>query len=125
MVLSVLGVAVCCGYALIVLGVRVNPLDLSWLTGDPATAYLGWGFFRQERHLTFPLTWSHALGYPFGEPAAYLDTIPLVAVLSWFISLLVAQQFQYFGIYLLVCCILQAYFGYRIRPCGRIAKSPS
>jgi hypothetical protein len=114
-VVGAFAAAVCSAYALMVLGPRVlNPLNLSWLAGDPATAYLGWGFFRQESHLTFPLAWSHALGYPFGEPAAYLDSIPLVAVLSWFVSFFVARQFQYFGLYFLVCCILQLYFGYRI-----------
>src|ERR1700760_4284232 len=37
------------GYAYIVVGARVlNPLNTSWLAADPATAYLGWAFFRQE-----------------------------------------------------------------------------
>jgi hypothetical protein len=41
-------------FAIYVVGVRVlNPFDVSWLKGDPATGYLGWKFFRQEDHLTF------------------------------------------------------------------------
>ena len=56
-------------YAFVVIGPRVlKPFKLSWMVGDPATAYLGWAFFRQETHLTFRLGWSHGIGYPLGEP---------------------------------------------------------
>ncbi len=40
--------------------------------------------------------------------------MPIVAVLAWFANLVVQREFQYFGLYFLVCCILQFYFGYRI-----------
>jgi hypothetical protein len=112
-------VALSCGlgvaYAITVVGLRViNPLDVSWLIDDPATGYLGWAFFRQEPHLTLPLGWSNAIGYPLGEPIAYFDSIPLVATLCWIIRGLLPENFQYLGIYFVVCCILQFYFGYRI-----------
>jgi hypothetical protein len=108
---SVLGSA----YALSVAGPRVlNPLNLSWLTADPATAYLGWAFFRQEPHLTLPLGWSASIGYPLGEPIAYLDSIPLVATLFWLIRGILPENFQYLGLYFAVCSALQYFFGYRI-----------
>jgi hypothetical protein len=102
-------------YAIIVVGMRVlNPLDLSWLAHDPATSYLGWAFFRREAHLTFPLGWSGAIGYPFGEPAAYFDSIPLVAAVAWPFRGTIPEDFQYLGLYFVLCCILQFYFGFRI-----------
>src|SRR5215475_10111669 len=102
-------------YAFVVLGPRpLDPLNVSWMIGDPGTAYLGWAFFRQETHLTFPLGWSHAIGYPFGEPAAYFDPIPLMAMAGWLVRDVVPQDFQYFGIYFALCATLQFYFGSRI-----------
>jgi len=102
-------------YGVAVIGPRaLNPLDVSWITADPATAFLGWAFFRQEPPLTFPLGWSSSIGYPLGEPIAYLDSIPLLATLFWVIRGVLPQNFQYFGIYFVLCCILQFYFGFRI-----------
>jgi hypothetical protein len=119
MTAGIILVALSCGlglaYATAVVGLRViNPLDVSWLTGDPATGYLGWAFFRQEPHLALPLGWSNAIAYPLGEPIAYFDSIPLIATFGWIIRGLLPKNFQYFGIYFAFCCILQFYFGYRI-----------
>jgi hypothetical protein len=118
---ALLTISVGAAYAYLLVGPRVlNPFDVSWFSGDPITYYLGWSFFRQEEHLTLPLGWSSALGYPFGEPIAYLDTIPLVPVLLWPFRHLLPQDFQYFGLYFVLCSILQLYFGFRIsrRLCG-------
>jgi hypothetical protein len=107
--------------ALTTVGPRVlNPLDTSWMTGDPATAYLGWAFFRLEPHLRIPIGWSSAIGYPFGTPVAYFDSIPLIATMGWIIRDLLPQDFQYFGLYFFVCSALQFYFGFKVsrRVCG-------
>jgi hypothetical protein len=119
--IAVLAAAIGFAYAYLVVGPRVlNPFNVSWLAGDPITYYLGWSFFRQEEHLTLPLGWSASLGYPFGEPIAYLDTIPLVAVLFWPFRHALPDSFQFMGLYFVVCCALQFYFGFRIsrRLCG-------
>src|SRR4051812_1855232 len=108
-------------YAFLVLGRRpLNPLDVSWVAYDPAAAYLGWAFFRQENHLALPLGWSSMVGYPFGEPVAYFDCIPLLAAAGWVVRDLLPDRVQYFGLYYLACCVLQFYFGFRIsrRLCG-------
>src|ERR1700710_1395984 len=79
---SVLGLV----YAFIIVGPRVlDPLDVSWLVDDAAASHFGWAFFRQETHLTLPLGWSSAIGYPLGEPAAYLDSLPILATVCWII----------------------------------------
>jgi len=108
-------------YAFVVIGPRVlNPFNLSWMVGDPATAYLGWAFFRQETHLTFPLGWSHAIGYPLGEPVAYFGSIPLIATVGWLICNIIPENVQYVGIYFVLCSALQFYLGCRIgrQVCG-------
>lgn len=107
----VIGVA----FAVYVVGVRVlNPFDISWLGGDSATGYLGWKFFRQEEQLSFPLGWASKLGYPLGEPIAYLDSLPLVATIFWPFRHVLPTDFQYIGPWFVLCVVLQFYFGYRI-----------
>lgn len=114
-VLWALSLVLGAAYAFAVLGPRpLNPLDVSWLYHDPATAYLGWAFSRQEEHLTLPLGWAGALGYPLGVPAAYFDSIPLLAAAGWLLRGVLPPAFQYFGLYFALCCVLQFYFGYRI-----------
>jgi hypothetical protein len=102
-------------FAGLVVGVRVvNPFDTSWLTTDPATSYLGWAFFRNEPRLSFPLGWSSAIGYPLGEPIAYLDSIPMLAMIFWLVRHILPADFQYLGLWFAFNSVLQLYFGYRI-----------
>jgi hypothetical protein len=102
-------------YALDVLGWRcIDPRNVSWIIGDPATAYVGWGFFRMETHLSLPLGWASRIGYPFGTPVAYFDSIPPVATAFWLLKGVLPAQFQYFGLYFWLCAALQFYFGFRI-----------
>ena len=111
----VLAAVIGIGYAYLVVGPRVlNPLDVSWFSGDSVTYYVGWSFFRREEHLTLPLGWSGSLGYPLGEPIAYLDSMPLVAALLWPFRDWLPDKFQYFGLFWALCCVLQFYFGFRI-----------
>jgi hypothetical protein len=105
--------AVAC--ALPITGLRVlNPFNVSWITGDTATEYLAWSFFRQETRLTLPFGWSSAMGHPLGLSTAYLDPMPLLQTLFWMAGGLLPDNFQYFGLYFLLCLVLQFYFGYRI-----------
>jgi hypothetical protein len=92
----------------------INPFDTSWPSDDASNAYLGWKFFRNEEHLTFPLGWSSAIGFPIGEAIAYLDSIPLVAMMFWPLRHILPVNFQYQGLFFAVNCVLQLYFGYRI-----------
>jgi len=111
----VLCIAIGLTYAFIIVSARVlNPLDTSWYDGDLAQSYLGWLFFRQEPRLVLPLGWSHAIAYPFGESIGYFDSIPIVATAFWFVRNVLPAEFQYHGLFLIVSCILQFYFGFRI-----------
>jgi hypothetical protein len=112
---GVLFIATGAAFAAYVVGTRVlNPFDISWLGGDSATGYLGWTFFRQEEHLSFPLGWASKLGYPLGEPIAYLDSLPLVATMLWPFRHVLPADFQDIGPWFVLCVVLQFYFGYRI-----------
>jgi hypothetical protein len=102
-------------YASLIISTRVlNPLDTSWYGDDPAQSYLGWVFFRHEQRLVLPLGWSHAIAYPLGEPIAYFDSIPIIATALWFFRNVLPAEFQYHGLYIVINCILQFYFGLRI-----------
>jgi hypothetical protein len=114
-VLILLAIATGFAFAIHVVGFLViNPFDTSWLWGDPAHSQLGWAFFRHEPLLSFPLGWSHALGYPLGEPIAWLDCVPIVALLLWPLRNILPWDFQYLGLIFAINCVLQLYFGYRI-----------
>jgi hypothetical protein len=92
----------------------INPWNIDWLVGDPATHYLGWAFFRKTPDWFFPITWTDRLGYPWGVSISFLDSIPLVAVLLRPISSILGEPFQYIGLYACLCFILQAFFGFKI-----------
>ena len=115
---SIIGIS----FAIFVVGFRVfNPFDASWLSDDPATSYLGWKFFRNETRLTFPLGWSSAVAFPIGEPIAYFDPVPLLAMIFWPARHVLPADFQYFGLYFALNCVLQLCFGYRI--CRRLGAN--
>lgn len=115
-ILTGVGIAVIgARFAAWVIGARVvDPFNTAWLSGDAAQTYLGWEFLRHETHLSFSLGWSAAIGYPLGEPIAWLDAIPIVASVFWLARNVLPLHFQYLGLYFCLNSILQLYFGYRI-----------
>jgi hypothetical protein len=92
----------------------INPTNVAWLTGDNATHHLGWAFYRYESGWAFPLAWTDRVGYPAGTSIAFLDSVPLVAVLLRPLSAILPEPFQYLGPYGALCFVLQAYFGFSI-----------
>ncbi len=108
-------------YSIYVFGLRaLDPRNISTLPQDTSQAYMGWLFFRHEEHLTLPLGWASALGYPRGEPIAYLDSLPGVATLLWPFRHWLPEPFQYLTPWWVLCAALSFYFGSRIsrRLCG-------
>ncbi|MFH1789463.1 MAG: DUF6311 domain-containing protein [bacterium] len=89
----------------------IIPTNIHWLMqGDCATHYLGWLFFRNEVW-TFPLGEIKNYIYPLGTNIGYTDSIPLLAFVFKLFSGLLPADFQYFGLWLLSCFVLQALFG--------------
>lgn len=91
----------------------IDPSSTDWLKSDPTVFQAGWEFLRRQP-LAFPFTWIFNLNFPFGISAAYLDVIPIIAVPLKILSPALPEHFQYFGIYLVLCLVLQAYYGFRL-----------
>ena len=107
-----------------------NPLATDWIwhgvTHDTAQHHIGWEFFRADS--TGGII--NGLAYPEGLPITFMDGIPLLALpLKLFTGILPAN-FQYFGLWALVCYVLIGALGavlmrkiwYKIFTKNRITK---
>ena len=92
----------------------LNPTNIDWIFGDNATYFYGWAVYRHDPHLHLPLAWTERIGYPLGASIAWLDAIPLVAILLRPLSPVLPEPFQYLGLFSILSCVLQAYFGLRL-----------
>lgn len=92
----------------------LDPTNVAWLVGgDPLQHYLGWAFYRNGPW-TWPLGLSPLYGMEFSNSIVFTDSIPLLAIPFKAISQFLPQPFQYLGIWVLFCFVLQAYFAFRL-----------
>lgn len=92
----------------------VNPQNIIWLqNGDPATHYLGWQFFRHS-DWEMPLGLNPTYGGPISNSIVFSDSNALLAIFFKSISGLLPEPFQYFGLWILGCFILQAIMAWKI-----------
>jgi hypothetical protein len=92
----------------------VDPTNIGWNSqGDSATHYLGWWFFRNAPW-HFPLGKNLDYGLELGSSVFYSDSIPLFAFLFKALARWLSTPFQYFGIWVAVCLMLQAFFAWRV-----------
>ena len=98
-----------------VIGPRaLSPTNIAWIReGDPATHYLGWLFFRNS-DWSFPIGLNPRYGLEISNSVVYSDSIPLLAIIFKPFSVLLPQTFQYFGLWLLTCFVLQAWFSWKL-----------
>lgn len=92
----------------VVLGWKILvPTNIAWLaSSDPATFYLSWSFFR---HTPWTLPPGANPDYGMvGSSIFYGDALPLVALVLKLFSSWLPASFQYFGLWLLGCFVLQA-----------------
>jgi len=82
-------------------------------TGDWGQHILGFMFFRQAAW-SFPLGSIPNLASPIGTTLGFVDANPIVGVLLKPFSAWLPIDFQYVGLILLACFILQGYFAYRV-----------
>ena len=93
----------------------VDPKNIGWLMhGDPATGYLGWEFFRNTPLTQWPIGANLGYGLGFQNSIMNTDSIPLVAIFFKLFNPILPQVFQFQGIWLLVCFILQAVFSWKL-----------
>ena len=93
----------------------LNPAYTDWLMGggDLTQHYLGWKAYRAGSW-TFPIGNTTNLAWPAGTSVIFTDSIPLLAVFFKLFSGILPKNFQYFGIWGLLCFILQGVFAARI-----------
>lgn len=100
---------------LVIAGPRfLDPTNVAWLVGgDPLQHYLGWAFYRNSPW-TWPVGLNPLYGMEFSNSIVFTDSIPLLAIPFKVISQFLPAPFQYLGIWVLVCFVLQAYFAFRL-----------
>ncbi len=91
------------------------PLDVTndtWLvnSGDLSQHYLGWCFYRNSDWKIHP-GMAEGMFYPELLCIIYTDSIPLFAVPFKILSPLLPATFQYFGLWGLMCFVLNGAFG--------------
>ena len=93
----------------------LNPTYTDWLMagGDLSQHYLGWTGYRNSDWM-FPIGMHNSLSYPECTSIIFTDSIPLFAVFFKLLSPILPEQFQYFGLWGLMCFVLQGVFAARI-----------
>lgn len=90
------------------------PTNIGWLsTGDAAQHYLGWSFFRNSPW-TWPIGLNPGYGLELSSGIISSDSNPLFAFIFKSASFLLPEPFQYFGFWILLCFILQAFFAWKL-----------
>ncbi len=79
--------------------------------GDPAQHYFGWRFFKDSPWL-FPFGLMNNIAAPFKASVIFTDSIPLFAVIFKLFRFCIPENFNYFGIYTLLCFFLQGFSAY-------------
>lgn len=91
----------------------LDPRNTGWLMrGDPATAFLGWHFFRQAPMLQAPFGANPGYGMEMGSSIVFSDSIPLLAFAFKPIAGVLPAAFQYFGLWILLSFVLQSLLAY-------------
>lgn len=93
-------------------GYVLDVTNENWLlTGKDLTQhYIGWKYYRNSSW-HFPIGLVEGLSYPYLTSVVYTDSIPLFAVPFKILSPLLPETFQYFGLFGLMCYILNGGFG--------------
>ena len=92
----------------------LDPQNIAWLSnGDPAQHFLGWHFFRNSEW-GFPIGVNPRYGLDLSAGIVFSDSIPLFAFIFKVLSPFLPETFQYSGLWLLSCFVLQAYFSWKL-----------
>ena len=90
----------------------LDPSNLWWINGiDPVQHYLGWAFYRFGPW-TLPIGINPQFGLEISSSVVFSDSIPLVAILLKPFSAWLPDPFQYLGLWVFICLVLQGYFGF-------------
>lgn len=90
------------------------PGRLGWMTqGDWSPPLFGW-LFARANGASLPVGQAPGLLHPFGSSLAFTDGIPWVGGLASGLSFALPEAFQYFGLWLVSCFVLQGVVGARV-----------
>lgn len=104
----------CFAFFMVVDWRTLDPQNTKWLmSGDPLQHFLGWQFFR-DSSWSLPLGLNPKNGLELSSSIVYSDSIPLIALTLKAFNSFLPQTFQYFGIWLLGCFVLQAFFAWKL-----------
>jgi len=94
----------------------LRPGYIDWLMEeiDAGTNYLGWQFFRHTPIFQYPLGAIPSFGTDMGNTVVHTDSIILFAFLFKPFSSILPNTFQFVGLWILCCFVLQAYFAYKL-----------
>lgn len=95
----------------------INPTYTDWLLEgahyDLSQHYLGWKAYRNGSW-TFPIGYTDNLLYPTRTSVIFTDSIPCFAVLFKLLSPILPAEFQYFGLWGIMCFVLQGILSAKI-----------
>ena len=96
----------------------INPTNDAWIMAgydeyDICQHYCGWIAFRNSQW-SFPLGLAKDMAIYDGTYISYTDSIPWVSILFKTIRNILPNTFQFFGIYILLCYILQGIAAFKI-----------
>lgn len=92
----------------------LRPTNILWITGeDPVQHYLGWALYRFSQW-SQPLGLNPNFGLDIGASIIYSDSIPILAILFKAVNPLLTDYFQYFGLWILLCLVLQFVFAWKL-----------
>lgn len=105
-------------FYILVFGIKsLNPANYNWLLygGDLTQNYLGGAVYRASPW-SWPIFVHRSIGYPYGVSVLGTDSLPIMAIIfkcfTHFFGL--SPYYQFFGIWTLLCLILQAFFAVKI-----------
>ncbi len=81
---------------------------------DTPAHYLSWQFFRHTPWRQWPMGINRPYGMDAPGSIVLADGIPVVAFILKPVSAWLPADFQYFGLWILSCFVLQAWFGYKL-----------
>jgi hypothetical protein len=91
------------------------PSNDQWLMiGDAAQHQIGWEFFRTTALFQWPIGLNPSLGLVFSSSIVFTDSIPLASFMFKPFSIILGSSFQYFGLWIWLCFVLQYHFAHRI-----------
>ena len=92
-------------------GPALNPAHSRLImSGDWMQHWFGWLMFRREAW-TLPLGTISGLPYPIGTTLGFTDSNPFVSILLKPFSGLLPAEFQFIGLWLAFCFVMQGYMG--------------